>query len=189
MPKKRPPKYAKSLEEVGVLLGRTKATIVSWGQLSGCPCRREHKHVDLGYDLDRIRRWAQATGLGVDAKTGRITGDRRGGNRNSDSEGYSEDVTDGKPSVALVFKTAQADEKRAKAALVQLELEQRSGAVHSIEDCQDHDRKRHRFMRRTLLALPRLAPTLAGKPPLEIQSILEKKVEEIMRAFSGEAAQ
>lgn len=181
MPRKRSPKFAKSVDEAAVLLGRTKASLQTWGMTSGCPCRREHKIIEVGYDLDRIRRWAEANGYSVDKETGRIHGDRR------DHQPATIDDLEGKPSVALVFKTAQAEEKRAKAALVQLELKMRENAVHSVDDCQDRLRKLHLYMIRELRMWARsLGPTLAGLTALEIQAKMTDKVEDLMRVFSGE---
>ena len=170
-------RFAKNIREVEAALGKSPPTLYAWSA-QGCPCGRDNKK-DGRYDLNAIRKWAEKNGRAVNWTTGRIVDDRRGR--------VSEDVaTNGKPSVALVFKTAQAEEKRAKAALVQIELQQRSGEVHSLEECEEHTRRVHLYMRRTLLMLPRMGPTLAGKTALEIQAALAEKVEEIMRVFSGE---
>ncbi len=180
MPKKHPPRYAKNLEEAALSLGVSKQTLMGWGQASGCPCKREHKVDGFGYDLQLIRRWAVQNGYAVDATTGRISGSRSGR--------MSEDATNGKPSIALQFKTAQADEKLAKASLVQLELKLREGEVHSIADCEDQTRRRHLYMLRTLKMKARtMGPRLAGKTALEAQVEMEAMVEEIMLVFSGEA--
>ena len=168
-----PQKYAKNIRAVEAALGKSAPTLYAWSA-QGCPCGREDKK-DGRYDLNAIRKWAEENGREVDKKTGRIVDDRRG---RVAEEGLS--------SVALEFRTAQAEEKKAKAALVQLELQQRSGEVHSLEECEERMRRVHLYMRQTLQMLPRIAPTLAGLPALEIQAKLSAKVDEIMRIFSGQ---
>lgn len=180
MPKKHPTRYAKNLEEAALSLGVSKQTLMGWGQASGCPCKREHKVPDFGYDLVLLRRWAVENGYAVDAVTGRISGNRSGRR--------SEDSMNGNPS--LVFKTAQADEKRAKARLVQLELKAKEGELVSVEEVQEHAVKVHRFMRESLLSWARsCGPKLAGKDALTIQQEARELVEDLMRGLSGEVEQ
>ena len=147
----------------------------------GCPCRFEDKN-PKGYGLDAIRKWAGKNGREVDWNTGRIVGDLARGVPSETSVSQN-----GRPSVALGFKTAQADEKLAKARLVQLELKTREGELVSAEDVQEHAVKVHRFMRESLLTWARsCGPKLAGKDALTIQQEARELVEDLMRGLSGE---
>ena len=180
MPAIRPARYAKNIGDAARALGVSTHSLQRWAQTSGCPCKREHKIHGLGYDLQLMRRWVVRNGYAVDPTTGRLLGERRGR--------VSEDsATDGKPSIALQFKTAQAEEKRAKAALAQLELKQREGEVHSIEECQEQDRKRHLYMKATLESWSRsLGPVLSNKSALVVTTIMTEKVHEVMAIFAGD---
>lgn len=167
-------RHATSIAELAVLFGRSPLTLQRYGH-QGCPCRVRDKDAQGRYNTAAIRRWLKANGhLG-----------KRPPNPNGRGAQVQADIFNGTDAERL--RRAQAEEREAKAALAQIELKQREGELVSREEVEEHDRRRHLFMRRTLLALPRLAPTLAGLTPLEIQSILERKVEDIMRVFSGEA--
>lgn len=165
-------RHATSLAELSAIFEKNVITLQKYGHL-GCPCQVKDKDDQGRYSVTAIRRWLKAN--------------HHFGKRPPNPKGRgAQQVYAGTDTERL--RRAQADERKAKAALVQLELQQREGELHSIADCDDRTRKRHLYMLRTLKTKARtMGPRLAGKTAIECQAAMEAMVEEIMRTFSGEA--
>lgn len=178
--------YAKNVTIAAKELGRKKSTLARWAFSDGCPISARHK-TSRGYSLDAVRLWARKRGYDVD-EDGKIIGDLRGRTKAVGPVNGGGDPNDPENvSTTEKLRKAQANEREGKAALVQLQLKERTGELISKDDVQDHDRRRHEYMRGTLEMWARsLGPSLAGKTALEITTIMVGKVEDIMRTFSGE---
>ena len=186
MPKKLQ-RYARSQEEAARVLGRKKQTLLAWTKVAGCPMRLEHRVHDLGYDLQRIRKWARASGYEVDAD-GRIVGDLRARNNHSHTDvpaKQSDEPGEAGNSDLAKYNRARAEAQDAKAKLHQLELKERTGELVLRADVEAEQVAIHKFMREQFEALPRsLGPKLAGKTALEIQARLATAIEDIFRVLS-----
>ena len=117
-------RYATSLAELSAIFGKNVVTLQKYGH-QGCPCQVKDKDDRGRYRVTTIRRWLKVYGHL----------EKRPPNPNGRGSQAQVDIFDGTNTERL--RRAQAEEREAKAALAKLELKQREGQLHSIEECQE----------------------------------------------------
>ena len=164
-------RHARTIEQLAQILGKSRSQLILYGQ-RGCPCTRRDK-TTAGYLIAPIRKWCEDRGyLGTTVVK---------------ANGHGGPVDPSGCTARQRLLEAQAREREEKARVAEFQRRQLEGELISRADVEDHDRKRHLYMIRTLRMWARsLGPVLAGKTAIGIQGTLEEKVDSLMRVFSGE---
>lgn len=162
-------RYVDSQMELARELGISLSALYDWGH-RGAPTRAKDK-VKGRYNVAAVRRWATEHGY--------LEGNRpvtRG--RKPDPDGPSKATKE--------LREAQADEKRYKARIAELNARRLEGELIPVSEVEAHDLRRHEYMLSVLEQWARgLGPELAGKTALEINRIMVKRVHDVMKEFSG----